>query len=102
MITATRPWSDPATSTGYPPDWRTRAACLGVDPELFYPLGEPGSRTYQRAAEPARAVCRHCPVLVDCLEDALVVKDRWAIRGGLDPVERGQQFGVKRRRKAVA
>lgn len=45
-----------------PVEWPDRAACLGADPELFFPV--------QRApefAEPAKAVCRRCEVVRDCL-----------------------------------
>jgi WhiB family redox-sensing transcriptional regulator len=39
--------------------WQDRAACVGVDPELFFPpLGHNGAE--------ARAVCGKCPVLLQC------------------------------------
>lgn len=96
--------STAGTSTPIPEheQWRAKAACLSVDPEMFFPVGEPGSKAYERDAEPARAVCAHCTVLVECLEDSLRLGDKWGIRGGLDPDERGQQFGRRRRRKVVA
>ncbi|MFC8428281.1 WhiB family transcriptional regulator [Streptomyces sp. NPDC057253] len=49
--------------------WRVRALCVGEDPELFFPLAET-----DRATARARAVCRRCPVLVDCRD--------WAVRHG--------------------
>jgi WhiB family redox-sensing transcriptional regulator len=39
--------------------WQDRAACVGVDPEVFFPLA------VHDAAE-ARAVCMACPVLPQC------------------------------------
>ncbi len=45
-------------------DWRRRAACRGHDTAAFFPLrGEP--------IDDARAMCRACPVRVECLEYAL-------------------------------
>ena len=41
-------------------DWRSKAACLSVDPELFFPIGNTGPALTQ-AAE-AKAVCHNCPV----------------------------------------
>lgn len=40
--------------------WRSQAACKGKDPALFFP--ERGAPT-----EPAKAVCRGCPVAQECL-----------------------------------
>jgi WhiB family redox-sensing transcriptional regulator len=50
-------------------DWRDRARCLGEDPDLFFPIGTTGPAIAQ--AEAAKAVCRRCPVVSDCLEWAL-------------------------------
>lgn len=55
-------------------NWRARAACKGVDPELFFPettdeaLDEPLVR---QQVEAAKAVCRRCPVREQCLDEAL-------------------------------
>jgi len=64
------------------PDWFTRAACIGVDPDLFFPdRGGP-------VAE-AKAVCRSCPVCRDCLEFALAEPaERFGVWGGLSERER--------------
>ena len=42
-------------------DWRDRAACLDVDPELFFPIGNTGPALAQ--IDEAKAVCRTCPVV---------------------------------------
>ena len=44
--------------------WRKRAACQGIDPEVFYPVSD-------EDAEEAKAVCAECPVRQACLERAL-------------------------------
>ncbi|MFD3675372.1 WhiB family transcriptional regulator [Streptomyces sp. NPDC058613] len=55
-------------------DWRHQAACRQADPDLFFPIGTSGPALLQ--IEEAKAVCRGCPVLNDCL--------RWALEGGQD------------------
>jgi WhiB family redox-sensing transcriptional regulator len=62
-------------------DWRTRAACLAVDPGLFFP--ERGV-----SARKGKSVCRGCPVRVDCLQFALENGMRFGIYGGLSERER--------------
>lgn len=70
-------------------DWRARAACRDVDPELFYPVGDVWEGVgNERRAEQAKAVCAVCPVRALCLADALERGDAWAILGGTLPAER--------------
>lgn len=81
-------------------DWRTRAACRGMDGELFFPNDSdtPGQAN-------AKAICATCPVLDACLLDALDVEDRtgaysrYGIRGGLTGDERNEQFGKPRAKR---
>jgi hypothetical protein len=63
------------------------AACRGVDPELFFPVAEPGTPVYRRQVLQAKAVCAGCPVRAECLEFALA-KLPYGIAGGLTEVER--------------
>jgi hypothetical protein len=66
--------------------WRARAACRGVDPELFFPAAERGPvRAVQVAA--AKAVCAGCPVRAECLDEALA-RIPYGIAGGLTENER--------------
>ena len=69
-------------------DFRLRAACRGVDPELFFPVGTSGPAQAQALA--AKAVCRHCAVRLECLSQALSTHQKDGVWGGLDPVERHQ------------
>ena len=39
-------------------DWRDKAACLTVDPELFFPVGNTGPAVDQ--IEKAKTVCATC------------------------------------------
>lgn len=67
-------------------DWRDRAACLGEDPELFFPIGTTGPGLRQVAQ--AKSVCRGCPVAVECLAWALDTDQRQGVWGGLSEDER--------------
>lgn len=64
--------------------WWRRAACLGMDPELFF--AETG-RAPRRVAE-AKTACASCPVVAQCLADAARTGDTDAIRGGMTWPER--------------
>ena len=55
-------------------DWRHRAVCRDEDPELFFPIGNTGPALMQ--IEEAKAVCRRCPVMSECLA--------WALESGQD------------------
>ena len=58
------------------PAWMDRAACLGHEPEAWFP---PDGH-----APEARAVCAGCPVRADCLAHALATDTRDGIWGGVD------------------
>ena len=68
-------------------DWRARALCVGVDPELFFPVGEPASR-YDARNRAALDVCALCPVLDECQRWALDTELEHGIAGGLTAGER--------------
>ncbi|MER6627991.1 WhiB family transcriptional regulator [Streptomyces sp. NPDC000987] len=74
-------------------DWRDRAACVGEDPELFFPLSD--SAAFAGEESPARALCRRCPVVIACRD--------WAIDHGEDHGIWGATTAAQRRaiRRAV-
>lgn len=77
------------------PNWFDRAACKGEDPTLWHPDGTDN----QRAAAQAIAICKRCPVRIDCLEHALA-NDEWlGVWGGTQPSERHR---IAARRAGVA
>lgn len=81
-------------------EWRSRAACRGMDPNRFFP-----DRSDRAGQETARRVCAACPVRALCLEDGLAHEDgvevdgRHGVWGGTDPVERR---AMERRRARAA
>jgi hypothetical protein len=80
--------------------WRGRAACRGVDPELFFPAAERGPvRAVQVAA--AKAVCAGCPVRAECLAEALA-RIPYGIAGGLTENERRRLRTHNGRGRALA
>ncbi|MFI6324167.1 WhiB family transcriptional regulator [Nonomuraea sp. NPDC050556] len=67
-------------------DWRHRAACRDVDPELFFPIGNTGPALMQ--IEEAKQVCRSCSAVEKCLKWALESGQDAGVWGGLSEDER--------------
>jgi WhiB family redox-sensing transcriptional regulator len=72
--------------------WRNRAACRGIDPDIFFPITD-------EDAEPAKAICNACPVREACLEFALAAREREGVWGGA--TERERRRIVRQRRKTA-
>ncbi|MDO4791476.1 MAG: WhiB family transcriptional regulator [Buchananella hordeovulneris] len=73
-------------------DWRSSAACLNLDPELFFPVGNTGSAVAQ--IEAAKSVCAQCKVQSTCLDWALSNGQDFGVWGGKSEDERRS---IKRR-----
>ncbi len=69
-------------------DWRSRAACLSADPELFFPLTSAGPSVRQIAQ--AKTVCRRCPVRAECLDFALATRQPHGVWGGTSELDRSR------------
>jgi WhiB family transcriptional regulator, redox-sensing transcriptional regulator len=67
-------------------DWRHEAACLGCDPEVFFPSGRTGSTWLE--LQRAKAICRACPVQAHCLDWAVENEEQSGVWGGLSESER--------------
>ncbi|MBH5338174.1 WhiB family transcriptional regulator [Streptomyces pactum] len=67
-------------------NWRHNAACRDEDPDLFFPVGTGGAALLQ--AEEAKAVCRRCPVMQQCLSWALESGQENGVWGGTGEEER--------------
>lgn len=81
-------------------DWRQDAACIGEDPELFFPVGTTGPALEQ--VERAKAVCRRCPVIDQCLEWALATNQDSGVWGGMSEDERRALRRSRQRRRRLA
>jgi WhiB family redox-sensing transcriptional regulator len=69
-------------------DWQFEGACRQADPALFFsPESERGPRRSARE-NAAKMYCNQCPVVKQCLEHALKVKEPYGVWGGLTTSER--------------
>ncbi len=69
-------------------DWQLAGACRQVSPEVFFhPEGERGSARRSRDSA-AKQVCFGCPVIRQCREHALSVREPYGVWGGLTEDER--------------
>lgn len=59
-----------------PPAWMDRAACLDANPEWWHPVAAND--------DTSAAICRECPVRVDCLNHAIAAGETSGIWGGID------------------
>ena len=78
-------------------DWRERAACRDVDPELFYPVSETDDG-------PAKAICDRCPVRPQCLNRAIETGEAFGVWGGTNPRERKkirERRATEKRRRSI-
>jgi WhiB family redox-sensing transcriptional regulator len=65
-------------------EWYDKAECANEDPELFFPHQE----ELKANAEKAKAVCRRCQVMEECLQWALDTNQNIGIWGGMSASER--------------
>lgn len=72
--------------------WKQLGACRDEDPELWFPDGHRGEWVPQILK--AKAICRTCPVVEECLREALELPHKYGIWGGIDEWERA----IRRRR----
>lgn len=77
----------------------TRAACVGVPDNVFFP------EEHRRSPIEARRICYACPVRLACLDECMRAEagtprhSRHGIYGGLTPTERSE-LAKKRARHA--
>lgn len=74
--------------------WVAEAACLGADPEIFFPI-----RGDNHMLAKAKAICAVCPVKDDCREYALTNFVKHGVWGGTSERERRR---IRRARGLVA
>lgn len=81
-------------------EWRHRAACRSVDPEIFFPAAVQG-REFEQQVGIAKAVCAGCPVREACLTWALTALSD-GVAGGLTEHERRSEQARRRRSRRGA
>ncbi|MEV6957729.1 WhiB family transcriptional regulator [Streptomyces sp. NPDC051207] len=75
-------------------EWLRRAACVGEDPELFFPVGTSGPALRDVAA--AKRVCARCEVSTECLTFALSSGQTTGVWGGTCEEERADLVRASR------
>ena len=79
-------------------EWQYDGACREADPTLFFhPEGERGAAR-RRRAEAAKAVCATCPVIDQCREHSLTVREPYGVWGGMSEDERALALADRLRR----
>lgn len=81
---------------GPPGPWTEHAACVGIDPDIFFPPN--GGEAFKSSAR-AKAICATCPVRSDCLDYAIRERITHGIWGGLTEKDRRV---VRRQRREAA
>ena len=74
----------------YEPTWRTRGACQGLNPGIFFPESE-------EEADEAKSICNDCGVRIACLEHALASREKDGVWGGATERERRRIIRQRRR-----
>lgn len=67
-------------------DWRTRGICKPEDDDLFFPASTTGANA--ALVQLAKGICQRCPVVTECRQWALDVREEFGVWGGLDETER--------------
>ncbi|WP_405433832.1 WhiB family transcriptional regulator [Micromonospora sp. NBC_00617] len=86
--------ADCRTLLGAREDWWERAACRGIDVDVFYPL--PNDRV---AEARALLVCAQCPIRARCRRYAISNRETYGIWGGMTEQQRA---ALLRRRPAAS
>src|SRR6202023_3068278 len=86
------------TATESAANWRSAAACLSADPDLFFPISNTGPAERQIAR--AKTICAGCGVRRGGLGVAQSHDQVYGIGGGTTPEDR--QRDRRRRRRAAA
>lgn len=74
-------------SVGWVEDWTELAKCRQVEPDALFVKGA--------AQQQAKLICRGCPVIAECLADALDHQTEFGVWGGM--TERERRALLKRR-----
>ena len=82
-----------AAAAGAAP-WQLSAACRGMETAAFFPPVE-DKRARRRDVNGAKAVCRACPVIDQCLGHALRTREPYGVWGGRSEGERAKMLGVE-------
>jgi WhiB family redox-sensing transcriptional regulator len=81
-------------------EWQYEGSCRRVDPAVFFhPEGERGPAR-RRRDEAAKAVCASCPVITQCRQHALTVREPYGVWGGMTEDEREAYYAQAKKAAA--
>ncbi len=80
-------------------EWRRRAACRGLGPDIFYEEVEEGTDNHGSAA---KLVCSTCDVQMECLAFSIINNEKFGIWGGIGDDRRSRLRAIYRRGDALA
>ena len=69
-------------------EWQLEAACAGEDTSIFYQADNERGASVRRRELKAKAICARCPVIDDCLKNALETHEPYGVWGGMSADER--------------
>ena len=73
--------------------WQLRGLCRGNHSYLFFsPSTVERKDERERREHKAKAICNVCPVMGDCLEFAIEIREPYGVWGGLTETERRQMI----------
>lgn len=75
--------------------WQQTAACRGMDASVFFYPPNERARARDRRGAIAKAICRRCPVIAECLAHALEVREPYGVWGGHTEDERAQLLRIQ-------
>ncbi len=76
-------------------EWQESGLCRGADEHLFIGPDREGAALRHRREAQATLICRRCPVLDECREHALTVREPHGVWGGMG--ERDREALILRR-----
>lgn len=69
-------------------DWQLEAACAGLSTSVFFEADNERGASFRKREHEAKAICAHCPVISECLREALARNEAHGVWGGLNTDER--------------
>jgi len=76
-------------------DWQTAGACRGMDSDAFFHPPQERAKGRRKRISAAKAVCKACPVVRQCLDHALETREPYGVWGGLSEDERAERLGLQ-------
>lgn len=82
--------------------WQYDGACAGAEVDGFFSPEHERGFARERRERAAKDFCARCPVVRECLEHALAVREEHGVWGGLNPRERSDLAAARKSAGAAA